>query len=64
MGYLKSLDLGGFIKLTTTFNARRNATFDMRRMHDFNYKSLEEAKQDYWGKECINHPTIAHRKVY
>ena len=52
------------MKLTTPFNALRDATSDMCRMHDFNYKLPKEAKQDYWDKECIEYPTSAHRKVY
>ena len=62
MGYLKSSDLVGFMKLTTPFNALKNATLDMWRMHDFNYKSPKEAKQDYLYKECIDHPTNSHWK--
>ena len=56
--------LGGLMKLTTPFTALRNATSDMWRMHDFNYTLPKEAKQDYWEKECIDHPTSAHCKVY
>ena len=52
------------MKLTTPFTALRNATSDMWRMHDFNYKLPKEAKQDYWDKECINHPTSSHCKFY
>ena len=52
------------MKLTTPFTALRNATSDMWRMHDFNYKLPKEAKQDYWDKECIEPPTITHCKVY
>ena len=53
-----------FMKLTTPFTALRNATLDMWRMHDFNYKLPNEAKQTYWDKECIDHPTSAHCKLY
>ena len=52
------------MKLTTPFNALRNATSDIWRMHDFNYQLPKEAKQDYWNKECIDHPTSSHCKVY
>ena len=52
------------MKLTTPFTALRNATSDILRMHDFNYKLSKEATQDYWDKECIDHPTSSHRKVY
>ena len=52
------------MKLTTPFTALRNATSDMWRMHDFNYKLPTEVTQDYWNKECIEHPTSAQCKVY
>ena len=48
------------MKLTTPFTALRNATSVIWRMHDFNYKSSKEAKQDYLYKECIDHPTNSH----
>ena len=59
-----SRDLGVFMKLITPINALKNATLDIWRMHDFNYKLPKEAKQDYWSKECIEHPTSTHCKVY
>ena len=51
------------MKLTTPFNALKNATSDIWRMHDFNYKLPKEAKQDYGGKEYIEYPTSTHCKV-
>ena len=51
------------MKLTTPFTALRNATSDIWRMHDFNYKLPKEAMQDDWG-ECIDHTTSSHCKVY
>ena len=33
-------------------------------LHDFNYKLLKEAKQDYLNREYIDHPTSARYKVY
>ena len=57
-------DLGGFMKLTTPFIALKNATSDILRMHDFNYELPKDMRQDYWEKECIDHPTNAHCKVY
>tara|TARA_B100000575_G_scaffold191950_1_gene154904 strand:- start:51 stop:230 length:180 start_codon:yes stop_codon:yes gene_type:complete len=33
------------MKLSTPFNALKNATSDIWRMHDFNYKLPQEAKQ-------------------
>ena len=56
--------LGVFMKLTTPFTVLRNATSDMWRMHDFNYKLPKDAKQDFWEKECINYQISAHCKVY
>ena len=52
------------MKLTTPFNALKHATSDIWIIHDFNYKLPKEAKQDYWGKECIEHPRSAHCKMY
>ena len=52
------------MKLTTPFTALKNATSDMWRMHDFNYKLPKEAKQDYLDKESSNHPTSDHCKLY
>ena len=51
------------MKLATPFNALRNPTSDMWRMHDFNYKLPKEAKQYFWEKECIDHPKSADCKV-
>tara|TARA_B100000212_G_scaffold111015_1_gene82606 strand:- start:241 stop:405 length:165 start_codon:yes stop_codon:yes gene_type:complete len=53
----------GFVKLTTPFNALRNATLDMWRMHYFNYKLPKEVKQDFSEKECMDHSTIAHSNI-
>ncbi len=50
------------MRLTTPFHAFKNATSDIWRMHDFNYKLPKEAKQDYWGKEFIELPTSTHCK--
>jgi len=52
------------MKLTTPFNALRNATSDIWRMHDFNYKLPKEAKQDYWIKECSENPNSTHFNFY
>ena len=58
------VDLGGLMQLTTPFIALRNATSYILRMHDFNYELPRHIRQDYWEKECIDHPTNAHCKVY
>ena len=52
------------MKLTTPLTALRNATSDIWRIHDFNYKLPKEAKEDYWKKERTENPTSAHCKVY
>ena len=52
------------MRLTTPFTAFRNATSDMWRMHDFNYQLPKDRRQDYWEKECIDHPTSSHCKFY
>ena len=61
---MKSKELVGFMKLASSFTALKNATSDIWRIHYFNYKLPKEATQDYWEKECIDHPTSAHCKVY
>ena len=50
------------MKLATPFNALKNATSDIWRMHDFNYKLPKEAKQDYWERECIDNPMSVYYK--
>ena len=52
------------MKLATPLNALKNVTSDIWRLHDLNYKLPKEAKQDYWDKEFIDHPTSANCKVY
>ena len=52
------------MKITTPFNALRNATSDILIMHDFNYKSPEEESKIPGKKECIDHPTSSHCKIY
>ena len=52
------------MKLTTLLTALRNAISDIWKMHDFNYQLPEDLKKDYWTKECQDHPTSAHCKVY
>ena len=53
-----------FLRLTTTFTALKNVTSDNCRMHDFNYQLPKDSRQDYWEKECIDHPSSPHCKVY
>ena len=52
------------MKLTTPFTALRNATSEIWRMHDFNYKLPKEAKQNHGDKECIDHKISSHYTVY
>ena len=59
-----SRDIGGFMSLPTSLPALRNVTSDICRMHDFNYQLPKDQIQDYWEKECIDHPTSSHCKVY
>ena len=53
-----------FMRLTTPFTALRNATSDIWRMHDFNYQLPKDQRQNYWEKECTEHPTSSHCKLY
>ena len=59
-----SKNKGGFMRLTNPLTALRNATSDIWRMHDFNYQLPKDHRQNYWEKECIDHPTSSHCKVY
>ncbi|WP_179850462.1 hypothetical protein [Prochlorococcus marinus] len=52
------------MRLTNPFMALRNVTSDIWKMHDFNYQLPEDQILDYWEKECIDHPTSSHCKVY
>ena len=52
------------MRLTTPFTALRNATSDIWSMNDFNYQIPNDQRQDYWEKECGDHPTSSHCKIY
>ena len=52
------------MRITTPFTALRNATSDIWRMQDFNYKLPKDQTEDYWEKECKDYPTSSHCKVY
>ena len=52
------------MKLRTPFSVIRNALSDIRTMHDFSYKVPTETRDEFWEKECINHPTASTCKVY
>jgi hypothetical protein len=47
-----------------SFIALKNETSAIVRMHYFNYELPKDIRQNYWGKECLDHPTNAHCKVY
>ena len=52
------------MRLTTPFHVLRNAISDIWRMHDFNYQLPNDQIQNYWEKECIDHPASSHCKEY
>ena len=52
------------MKLAAPFIALKNATSDIWKMHDFNYQLPKDIELTYWEKECTDHPTSAHCKVY
>ena len=52
------------MKLATQFTAIKNLALDMLKMHDFNYQLPKDLRQDYWEKECLDHPTSSHCKIY
>ena len=52
------------MRVMTLLTALRNLTSDIWRMHDFNYQIPKDHGHDYWEKECIDHPTSSHCKVY
>jgi len=52
------------MKLTTPLNALRNATSDIWRMQDFNYKLPKRVLKKYWDQECAARPSNSHCKLY
>jgi len=52
------------MRLPIPFAALRNATSDIWKMRDFNYQLPKDQIKEYWEKECKDHPTISHCKVY
>ena len=52
------------MRLITPLTTLRNATSDIWRMHDFNYQLPIDQRLDYWEKECTDHPTSSHCKLY
>ena len=52
------------MRFTTPLTALRNAISDIWKMHDFNYELPKDPRKVYWEKECIDHPSSSHCKVY
>ena len=52
------------MKLRIPIRALRNALSDIHVMHDFSYTVPSETSDDFWDKECIDHPTASTCKVY
>jgi len=52
------------MKLKTPLNIIKNALCDIRTMHDFSYTVPNKTRDEFWEKECINHPTASTCKVY
>ena len=52
------------MKLKTPFTLIKNAFSDIRRMHDFSYSIPKETRDEFWDKECLNHPTASTCKIY
>ena len=52
------------MKPRTPFTMIKNALSDIRKMHDFSYTVPSETREEFWEKECINHPTSSTCKVY
>ena len=52
------------MKLRAPFNMIKNAFSDIRKMHDFSYTVPSETTDEFWDKECSNHPTASTCKIY
>ena len=52
------------MRLKNPFTFMKNALSDVRTMHDFTYTVPKETRDEFWDKECINHPTASTCKVY
>ncbi len=52
------------MKLKTPFSIFKNAFSDIRLRHDFNYEIPTETREEFWGKECDQHPTNSTCKTY
>ena len=52
------------MKLSSPFTVLKNVISDIRRMHDFSYKLPPETHDEFWEKECTDHPTASTCKTY
>ena len=47
-----------------SFHIIKNALIDIRTMHDLSYTVQNETRDEFWDKECCNHPTASTCRVY
>ena len=47
-----------------SFNMIKNVLSDIRTMHDFTYTVPNETTDEFWDKECSNHPSASTCKLY
>ena len=52
------------MKLFDPVSVLKNAFSDIRRMHDFSYKVPPKTHDEFWAKECTDHPTASTCKTY
>ncbi|AAQ00514.1 MULTISPECIES: hypothetical protein [Prochlorococcus] len=52
------------MRLVKPFSILGGIFSDAWMMHDFDYKLPKESKESYFEKECLDHPTMSHCKVY
>jgi len=52
------------MKLIDPLIALKNSLSDIRKIHDFNYTVPAETRDEFWNKECLNHPTASTCKIY
>ena len=46
------------------FQHDQKSKSDIRTMQDFSYRVPNETRDEFWDKECSNHPTASTCKVY
>ena len=52
------------MKLKTPLSFIKNVLSDIKVMHDFNYNSQPETREEFWENECDLHPTNSTCKTY